>query len=78
LPDEVRVGGGYLTLEEFLRIHVPVELERMAQRDPIVVLGKNIAVNSVVAGRSVNGKESSKITPLTYNNALTFTRDNGW
>jgi hypothetical protein len=71
----IRVGGGFLTLEEFLRIHVPVELERMAQKDPVNVLTKNIAINKVVSGRSVNDKERSKITPLTYNNALTFTRE---
>ena len=38
----VRVGGGFLHLEEFLRINVPIELEKMAQRDPINVLTKNI------------------------------------
>lgn len=38
----VRVGGGFLTLEEFLRINVPIELEKMAQKDPISVLSKNI------------------------------------
>lgn len=40
----VRVGGGFLHLEEFLRINVPVELEKMAQRDPINVLSKNIGM----------------------------------
>ena len=68
----VRVGGGFLTLEEFLRINVPIELEKMAQRDPVLVLSQNIAVNKVIAGRNANGKESSKITPLTYKNALEF------
>jgi len=38
----VRVGGGFLTLEEFLRINVPIELEKMAQKDPVLVLSKNI------------------------------------
>lgn len=38
----IRVGGGFLTLEEFLRINIPIELEKMAQRDPINVLSKNI------------------------------------
>lgn len=33
------------------------------------------AVNSVIAGRAVNQKESQKITPLTYSNALAFSRD---
>lgn len=38
----VRVGGGFLTLDEFLRINIPIELERMAQKDPISVLSRNI------------------------------------
>ena len=71
----VRVGGGFLTLDEFLRINVPVELEKMAQRDPINVLSKNIAVNSVIAGRAVNQRETNKITPLNYTSALNFTRE---
>lgn len=68
----VRVGGGFLSLEEFLRINVPIELEKMAQRDPIKVLSQNIAVNKVIAGRGVGNSEISKITPLTYKNALEF------
>ena len=71
----VRVGGGFLTLDEFLRINVPIELEKMAQRDPINVLSKNIAVNSVIAGRAVNQRETGKITPLNYSSALNFTRE---
>ena len=38
----IRVGGGFLSLDEFLRINIPIELEKMAQRDPINVLSKNI------------------------------------
>ena len=61
----VRVGGGFLTLDEFLRINVPIELEKMARMDPITVLTKNLAVNKVVAGRSVNEFErSGKIISL--------------
>lgn len=71
----IRVGGGFLTLDEFLRIHVPIELEKMAVRDPVAVLSKNIAVNKMVSGRSVNDKERSKITPLTYKNALSHSRE---
>lgn len=71
----IRVGGGFLTLEEFLRTHVPAELERMAVKDPVQVLSKNLAVNKVVSGRAVNEKEKSKITPLTYKSALSFSKD---
>lgn len=71
----VRVGGGYLTLEEFLQINVPIELEKMAQRDPIVVLSKNVIVNKTIAGRSSNGRESVKVSPLTYKNALKLSKE---
>lgn len=64
-----------MTLDEFLRINIPIELEKMAQKDPISVLSKNVAVNSVIAGRSVNQRETQKITPLTYSNALAFSRE---
>lgn len=71
----IRVGGGFLTLDEFLRIHVPIELEKMAVRDPVNVLSKNIAVNKMVSGRAVSDRERSKITPLTYKNAVNYSRD---
>lgn len=61
---------------------MPVELEKMAQRDPINVLSKNIgksdltaAVNSVIAGRAVNQRDTGKITPLNYTTALAFSRE---
>ena len=31
-----------MTLDEFLRINIPIELEKMAQKDPISVLSKNV------------------------------------
>lgn len=61
---------------------MPIELEKMAQRDPINVLTKNIgrkyvtsAVNSVIAGRAVNQRDTGKITPLNYTTALAFSRE---
>ena len=31
-----------MTLDEFLRINIPIKLEKMAQKDPISVLSKNV------------------------------------
>lgn len=70
----IRVGGGFLHLDEFLRINVPIELEKMAKRDPVSVLTRSLAVNKVVAGRGVGTTETSKISPLTYKNALNWTQ----
>lgn len=58
-----------------MQINVPIELEKMAQRDPISVLTKNIAVNKTIAGRSSDGRESIKVTPLTYKNALRLSKE---
>jgi len=70
----VRVGGGFLHLDEFLRINIPIELEKMARNDPVNILAKNLAVASLTAGRNVGFTETSKISPLTYKNALNFTQ----
>jgi hypothetical protein len=47
----------------------------MAQRDPVTVLSQNIAVNSTLAGRNSNGRESVKVSPLTYKNALKLSKE---
>lgn len=61
-------------LDEFLRIHVPIELEKMARNSPANVLNRALAVSQVTAGRNVGDKELSKIAPLTYKNALNLTQ----
>jgi len=70
----IRVGGGFLHLDEFLRINVPLELEKMAKRDPVSILHRSVAVNKMVAGRNVGPNETTKISPLTYKNALNWTQ----
>ena len=32
---KVRVGGGYLSLEEFLDQYTPIEMEKITRTDPI-------------------------------------------
>ena len=72
----IRVGGGFLTLDEFIRQYAPIELEKMAQNEPSHVLAKNIAVNKIIAGRNTGEKEVSKVVPLTYKNALNISKQN--
>lgn len=40
----IRVGGGYLSIDEFLDIYTPMELERMERHDPIKKFSEKIAV----------------------------------
>ena len=53
----VRVGGGFLTLDEFLRINIPIELEKMAQKDPISVLSKNVGKIRLIQLSTVSSLE---------------------
>lgn len=39
----VRVGGGYLSIDEFLDIYTPMELERLERNDPIKKFMLNLA-----------------------------------
>ena len=61
-------------MDEFLRIHTPIELEKMARNSPANVLNRAMAVEKVTAGRSVGDQTLSKIAPLTYKNALNLTQ----
>lgn len=72
------MGGGYITVEEFLDIYTPIELEKMMKnsiifnfsrfkaflKDPVSILSKNIAVNNVLAGRCVKELDKIKNAPL--------------
>ena len=40
----IRVGGGYLSIDEFLDQYTPAELERLDRRDPIKRFSEKIAV----------------------------------
>jgi hypothetical protein len=40
----VRVGGGYLSIDEFLDIYTPMELERVERNDPIKKFSEKVAV----------------------------------
>eukprot|EP01017_Pseudomicrothorax_dubius_P006077 TRINITY_DN11677_c0_g2_i2.p1 TRINITY_DN11677_c0_g2~~TRINITY_DN11677_c0_g2_i2.p1 ORF type:complete len:700 (-),score=314.98 TRINITY_DN11677_c0_g2_i2:138-2237(-) len=62
----IRVGGGFLSIEEFLDQYVPVELERLARNDPVKILTNNLAVHKTVSGRTVNEIERPKTTQATY------------
>ena len=55
----IRVGGGYLSVDEFLDQYTPVELEKLERRDPLKLLSEKIAVQNVLAGRK--GRESSPV-----------------
>ena len=48
---KIRVGGGYLSIDEFLDQYTPVELERLERKDPLKRFNEKIAVQKTVQGR---------------------------
>lgn len=55
----IRVGGGYLTIDEFLDIYTPVELERLERKDPLKKFSEKIAVQRNLVGREL--RENSPV-----------------
>lgn len=40
----VRVGGGYLSIDEFLDQYTPAELEKLERRDPLKRFSEKVAI----------------------------------
>ena len=44
----IRVGGGYLSIDEFLDQYTPAELEKLERRDPMKRFSEKVAVSKTV------------------------------
>ena len=55
----VRVGGGYLTIDEFLDTYTPLELEKLERKDPLKKFSDKMSVQRTLIGREL--RESSPI-----------------
>ena len=60
---QIKVGGGYLSIDEFLDQYTPAELEKLERRDPLKRFTERVAVQKVLA--STEGKEQSPVRPQT-------------
>ena len=60
---KIRVGGGFLSIDEFLDQYTPAELEKLERRDPLKRFTERVAVQKVIA--SHDGRESSPVRPST-------------
>ena len=58
---QIKVGGGYLSIDEFLDQYTPAELEKLERRDPLKRFTERVAVQKVLA--STEGKEASPVRP---------------
>ena len=57
------MGGGFLTIQEFLELYAPIELDKMQKADPVKKYAErigiyiyiyNLAMQNVLAGKSVS------------------------
>ena len=49
---EIRVGGGFLSLDEFLDQYTPVELEKLERKDPMRRMTDRIALQKTLRAAS--------------------------
>lgn len=56
---KIRVGGGYLSLDEFLDQYTPAELEKLERKDPLKRFSEKIAVQKTIVNAGV--RENSPV-----------------
>ena len=56
---KIRVGGGYLSLDEFLDQYTPVELEKLERKDPLKRFSEKIAVQKTIVNAGI--RETSPV-----------------
>ena len=56
---QIKVGGGYLSIDEFIDQYTPAELEKLERRDPLKRFTDRIAVQKTIA--SHQGREGSPV-----------------
>ena len=50
---QIRVGGGYLSIDEFLDQHTPTELEKIQRSDPLKKFSEKVALAKAVEGHNI-------------------------
>ena len=56
---KIRVGGGYLSIDEFLDQYTPVELEKLERKDPLKRFSEKVAIQKTIV--NAVARESSPI-----------------
>ncbi len=56
---QIKVGGGFLSIDEFLDQYTPAELEKLERRDPLKRFNERVAVQKIINDK--NGVETSPV-----------------
>ena len=50
----IRIGGGYMPIDEFLEQYTPQELEKIERRDPQKRFAEKVALAKTVEGKAID------------------------
>ena len=64
----IRVGGGFLTIDEFLDVYTPLEIEKLERKSPLKKFSEKVAVQKTWVGREL--REESPIRSPTRTSPL--------
>lgn len=53
---KIRVGGGYLSIDEFLDQYTPLELEKLERKDPLKRFSEKVAMQKTIQDRDASPK----------------------
>ena len=70
----VRVGGGYLSIDEFLDIYTPMELEKVERNDPVKKFSEKVAVQKTLSYNSPLRSPRSPISPVKASNFTDYVK----
>ena len=62
---QIKVGGGYLGIDEFLDQYTPAELEKLERRDPLKKFSERVVLQKTVVSQPANEKSSVRGTSPT-------------
>ena len=63
---EIKVGGGFLSIDEFLDQYTPIELEKLERKDPLKRFSEKVSVQKTLEGKMAAAGQSfatSTISP---------------
>ena len=60
----IRVGGGFLSIDEFLDQYTPAELEKLERKDPMKRFSEKVAVSKTIQGHIVRDNSPSPSSPI--------------
>ena len=50
---KIRVGGGFLSIDEFLDQYTPIELDKLKRKDPLKRYSERVALQSTIVNNGV-------------------------